>query len=63
VEARHHLLTHHVLARSVTLFQIAIAVGAISVLTRRRAFWFVSLAFGLLGLVFLAQSLLASGGH
>src|SRR5258707_6875911 len=45
-EAKHYLGTHHVLARSVTMFQIAIAVGAISVLTKRRAFWYLSLAFG-----------------
>jgi len=38
------------------MFQIAIAVGAISVLTRRRAFWFVSLAFGAAGILFVAQS-------
>src|SRR6266481_4247549 len=54
-EAKHYLGTHHVLARSVTMFQIAIAVGAISVLTRRRAFWFLSLAFGAGGILFVAQ--------
>jgi hypothetical protein len=54
-----HLLRHVTFARGVTLFQIAIAVGAISVLTSRRTFWFVSLAFGLLGVFFLAQGLLA----
>ena len=55
-ESKHYLHTHHILARSVTMFQIAIAVGAISVLTRRRAFWLVSLAFGTAGVVILAQS-------
>src|SRR5207248_11005979 len=55
-ESKHYLHTHHILARSVTMFQIAIAVGAISVLTRRRAFWLVSLAFGAAGVVILAQS-------
>jgi hypothetical protein len=54
-----HLERHVVFARGVTLFQIAIAVGAISALTNRRAFWFVSLAFGLAGVVFLAQGWLA----
>jgi len=61
-EARHFLHTHHILAHSVTMFQIAIAVGAISVLTRRRAFWFVSLGFGVVGLLFVAQSVLALRG-
>jgi uncharacterized protein DUF4337 len=62
-EAKRYLGTHHVLARSVTMFQIAIAVGAISVLTRRPAFWFLSLAFGALGIVFVAQGLLSVGGR
>src|SRR5437899_4624427 len=62
-ESKHFLHTHHILASSVTMFQIAIAVGAISVLTRRRAFWFVSLAFGGLGLLFIVQCLLAVAGR
>jgi hypothetical protein len=55
-EARYHLRKHHVQARSVTMFQIAIAIGAISVLTRRRSFWYVSLCFGVLGLLLFLQS-------
>jgi len=62
-EARHHLKTHQVLARSVTMFQVAIAIGAISVLTKRRAFWVVSLSFGAIGIVFALQSLLTMLGH
>jgi len=54
-----HLHSHVVFARGVTLFQIAIAIGAISVLTDRRAFWLVSLGFGLFGAFFLVQGLLA----
>ena len=54
-----HLARHVVFARAVTLFQIAIAIGAISALTNRRSFWFVSLAFGLGGIVFLVQGWLA----
>jgi hypothetical protein len=55
-EEAHTLLhTHELLARSVSMFQIAIAIGAISVLTKRWAFWLVSLGFGILGLFFLAQ--------
>jgi hypothetical protein len=57
--AEAHLGRHVVFARAVTLFQIAIAIGAISALTNRRAFWFVSLAFGLGGIVFLVQGWLA----
>jgi len=52
-EAKANFHRHEVFARSVTLFQIAIAIAAISALTRKRRFWFVSLAFGLGGVVFL----------
>ena len=45
---------HEVFARSVTMFQIAIAIAAISALTRRPRFWIVSLVFGGAGVVFLA---------
>ncbi len=41
-----HLEHHEKLATAVTMFQICIAVSAISVLTGRRTFWFVSLAAG-----------------
>jgi Domain of unknown function (DUF4337) len=50
---------HEIFARGVTMFQIAIAIAAISALTRRRSFWFVSLVFGLIGVVFLVQGLIA----
>ncbi|MFZ0503515.1 MAG: DUF4337 family protein, partial [Chthoniobacterales bacterium] len=56
-EAQHLLGTHEALAFSVTLFQIAIAVGAISVLIKRKAFWLVSLVVGLIGVGFFAQAL------
>ena len=62
-EAKHHLRLHHALSRSVTMFQIAIAIGAISVLTRRRRFWLISLCFGLVGLFFLVQSFLTILSH
>lgn len=57
-ESKAHLQKHMVLARGVTLFQVAIAVSAISVLTRRRRFWLVSLGFGAIGLFFLLQGIL-----
>jgi Na+-translocating ferredoxin:NAD+ oxidoreductase RnfD subunit len=52
-EARSNFHKHEIFARGVTMFQIAIAIAAISALTRRRRFWVVSLAFGLVGTVFL----------
>ena len=60
VAAEEHLKRHVIFARGVTLFQIAIAIGAIAALTSRRRFWLVSLGFGAAGIFFLLQGLL---GH
>jgi hypothetical protein len=51
--AKSNFHKHEVFARAVTMFQIAIAIAAISALTRRRPFWIVSLLFGVVGCVFL----------
>jgi hypothetical protein len=52
--AKSNFHKHEVFARAVTMFQIAIAIAAISALTRKRNFWIVSLLFGLVGCAFLA---------
>jgi Domain of unknown function (DUF4337) len=54
-----HLRRHEALARAVTFLQVAIAVGAISALTRRKIFWFVSLGFGAIGLFFFIMEFFA----
>ncbi len=54
-ESKVHLSQHQILARSVTFFQIAIAVTAIAVLARKRQFLIVSLVFGGVGIFFLLQ--------
>lgn len=51
--AKSHFHKHEVFARGVTMFQIAIAIAAISALTKKRSFWFVSLVFGAFGCAFL----------
>src|SRR3979490_3385841 len=51
--AKSNFHKHEVFARGVTMFQIAIAIAAISALTRRRKFWIVSLLFGIVGCIFL----------
>jgi predicted cobalt transporter CbtA len=58
-EARFNFHQHEIFARSVTMFQIAIAIAAISALTKKRRFWFVSLVFGLAGVVFLVLGSMA----
>ncbi len=50
-----HFHRHEVFARAVTLFQVAIAMSAITVLTRRRWFFYVSLLLVAVGLFFLVQ--------
>jgi hypothetical protein len=50
---------HEVYARGVTMFQIAIAIAAISALTRKRRFWIVSLLFGAVGCVFVVLGAIA----
>ena len=60
-EAQHELKTHQIFAKSVTLFQIAISIGAISALTKRKRFWFVSLVCGAVGLWFFVQAFLFAG--
>ncbi|MGC2353994.1 MAG: DUF4337 domain-containing protein [Candidatus Udaeobacter sp.] len=51
--AKSNFHKHEVFARGVTMFQIAIAIAAISALTKRRRFWIVSLLFGAVGCIFL----------
>jgi len=53
-----HMSQHMTYARAVTMSQIAIAVAAISVLTKRPMFWFLSMGFGAVGVFFLMRGLL-----
>ena len=57
--AKSNFHRHEVFARGVTMFQIAIAIAAISALTKKRHFWVVSLLFGAVGCVFLALAAVA----
>ena len=52
-EAKQNFHRHEVFARGVTMFQIAIAIAAISALTKRRRYWLVSMVIGVIGCVFL----------
>jgi hypothetical protein len=53
-----HMEIHHILARAVTLFQIAIAVSAIAVLTRKKWMWYGGIILGLGGILFLLQGIM-----
>jgi hypothetical protein len=57
--AKSNFHKHEVFARGVTMFQIAIAIAAISALTRKPRFWIVSLLFGVVGCAFLVLAAIA----
>ena len=58
IEAKSNFHKHEVFARGVTLFQISIAIAAISALTKRRRYWFLSMILGGIGCVFLVLGFL-----
>ncbi len=49
VEADHLMHHHHVFAQAVALLQVAIALGAVAALTRKRMVWVGSVLLGLAG--------------
>ncbi|MEO6524664.1 MAG: DUF4337 domain-containing protein [Mucilaginibacter sp.] len=57
-ESHRDVEAHNTLARSVTLFQIAIAIGAISILIKKRIYWFISLGFALFAAFFFVLEVL-----
>ena len=54
-ESDEHVARHKILARGVTLFQVAIAIGAISIITKRKILWMGSIGFAIIGIFFLLQ--------
>jgi glucan biosynthesis protein len=48
-EAEHLMHHHHFFAQSVALLQVAIALGAVAALTRRKLAWIASTLLGLIG--------------
>jgi hypothetical protein len=53
-----HLNKHIWLARSVTFFQVAIAISAISILTKKKLLWYAGVAIALLGVILFIIGLL-----
>lgn len=53
-----HLQRHIILARCVTLLQVAIAVSAIAIITRRRFLWYIGIAVAVGGLYFFIAGLI-----
>jgi hypothetical protein len=56
-ESAGHLNRHISLARAVTFFQVAIAISAISIITRRTILWWVGIALSVAGLFFFITGL------
>jgi hypothetical protein len=56
-ESSAHLEIEKKFAKAVTFFQIAIAISAISILTKRKFLWVISLFLGATGLLFLIQGI------
>ena len=57
-ESEEHLGKHVPLASAVTAFQIAIAISAIAILTRRKVLWFGGLILTVVGIVFFILGIL-----
>jgi hypothetical protein len=57
-ESKDHMNHHIKLSYSVTVFQVAIAIAAISVLTRKKFLWFISLAAGAIGVYLMVMGLI-----
>lgn len=61
-DARNHdadarLAKHQFFAYSVAVLQVAIALGAVAALTRRRLVWYFSASLGIIGVLFLGAAL------
>jgi cytochrome b len=57
-ESELHSDKHKELSKAVTMFQIAIAISAIAILTRRKFLWFASLGLASVGIFFFVWGIL-----
>ena len=57
--SQQHMETHVVFSRAVTIYQIAIAISAIAIVTRRKFMWYLSMVLAAAGTVFLVLGFLA----
>jgi Domain of unknown function (DUF4337) len=56
--AKQHFSTHVTLSKAVTIFQVAIAISAISILTRRKIMWYGGILLTLIGATYLIMGVL-----
>lgn len=55
--SEHYYNKHHIISFAETFLQMAIALSAISLLTRRRLFWWISLLFSVAGIGFFVSAM------
>jgi len=53
-----HLAKHVTLSKAVTIFQIAIAISAIAILTKRKLLWYAAILLTMAGSVFLISGVI-----
>jgi hypothetical protein len=53
-----HLEKHSLLAKAVTFFQIAIAISAISIISKKRALWYFAVLLAIGGILFFIRGLI-----
>jgi Domain of unknown function (DUF4337) len=59
-ESEQNLQHHELFARSVTALQVAISMGAIAALTKKRSIWYVGLGIAVIGIGFMVTGTLPS---
>jgi Domain of unknown function (DUF4337) len=59
-ESEQNLQHHELFARSVTALQVAISMGAIAALTKKRSIWYVGLGIAVIGIGFMVAGTLPS---
>ncbi|HEX4849472.1 MAG TPA: DUF4337 domain-containing protein [Puia sp.] len=57
-DSKDHLQIHVTISKAVTIFQVAIAISAIAILTRKRILWYGGLLLTVVGAVFLLIGIL-----
>jgi len=55
---RHQPVCAEFFAYAVTIFQVATAIGAIAVPVKKKSFWYMSLALGLIGVALAIKAFL-----
>jgi hypothetical protein len=62
-ESTENLHRHELFARSVAALQVAISLGAVAVLLRKRSVWYLGLGLAVIGLGFMVMGSLPSNAH